>query len=186
MNKIAESELSRSFLIERLPEPLRYSSSHLQITDQHISRTNIRVRQVRDPRSREIAYALQKTTVITRQSTVLRKVEEIHLDESERSTLIQLPGRESRKNRYFHDLDGKMMVFDVYLGSLLGLTIAKVDFCDDREMDNFEPPPFTIYEITNDPFFTPAHLADKNYEAVAEKINSLSRLSPILHEGPDE
>jgi len=52
MNKTAQTELHRLFLIERLPDPLLPASSHLQIFDNYIENTRMRLRQIHDPYSK--------------------------------------------------------------------------------------------------------------------------------------
>jgi len=52
MNKTALPEYYRLFLIERLPEPLTPAGAHLQLFDNYIENTRLRLRLIRDPRQR--------------------------------------------------------------------------------------------------------------------------------------
>ncbi len=177
-----ERERYRSFLIERLPEPLSYASRHLQIIDRYICGTSVRLRRIRDPHTNAVNYFLQKNTDNAGGNATVRTIEEIHLDERDRAVFDSFSAIETRRNRYFHDVDRTMMVFDVYLGSLLGLTMARVIFPDDYDTFDFEPPHFAIYEITNDEYFASANLAHKSYEAVSA---DLDRLGHVLQTPPD-
>ena len=60
MNKPAMTELHRLFLIERLPEPLTRASAHLQLFDNYIENTRIRLRNIRDPYSKTWTRILQQ------------------------------------------------------------------------------------------------------------------------------
>ncbi|MEO7539892.1 MAG: hypothetical protein ABIV21_07680, partial [Pyrinomonadaceae bacterium] len=64
MNKTAQTEMHRKFLVERLPEPLTAASSHLQIFDNYIEHTRIRIRRVRDPYSNTWTRMLQQRSPI--------------------------------------------------------------------------------------------------------------------------
>jgi CYTH domain-containing protein len=88
------------------------------------------------------------------------------LSEAEHNIFEQFEGKEIRKNRYFHEFDSKQMEFDVFLGKLWGLNMAKVIFDDVKEMQNFEIPPFIIKEITNNQFFTGENLVGKGFADV--------------------
>src|ERR1044071_10457221 len=50
-SKYARVERERRYLLQDLPEPLTRADPHLQITDNYITGTRLRIRQVRDPRT---------------------------------------------------------------------------------------------------------------------------------------
>lgn len=184
MNKTAETELHRSFLIERLPEPLTPASSHVQIFDGYIPGTRLRVRQMRDPYSNAWTRILQQRFPTHDGDLAETKLVEIHLDEAEFAILEQLLAKEIRKNRYFHEFDRLSFSFDIYLGPLWGLNIAKVDFQDREEMEQFVPPPFAIYEITNDRYFDGANLVNLQFADIQLEVTSLAALQRPAE--PDE
>ena len=64
MNKTAQTEFHRLFLIESLPEPLTHASSHLQIFDNYIENTRIRLRLMRDPSTSVWTRILQQRFAI--------------------------------------------------------------------------------------------------------------------------
>jgi len=186
MNKTAHTELFRLFLIERLPEPLEPKSSHLQIFDNYITGTRMRIRQVRDPYSNTWTRTLQQRFTLAEGEHTLTKITEIHLNDAEYAALGHLEGREIRKNRYFHEFDRMSFAFDVYLGGLWGLSTAMVEFQTREEMEAFLAPPFAIFEVTDDGFFTGASLVAKTFADVQAEVTRLGHTVAVVSEMPDE
>ena len=170
MNKTAQTELHRLFLIDGLPAPLTRASSHLQIFDNYIENTRIRLRSVRDPNENAWIRMLQQRFVTNENDPATTKLAEIYLNEQEYAVFQRFEGREIRKNRYFHEFDGKQFAFDIFLGDLWGLSIAKVDFEKHDDIPAFEPPPFAILEVTNEPFFSGTNLVGKRFDAIQTEI----------------
>jgi CYTH domain-containing protein len=166
MNKTAQTELHRAFLVERLPEPLTAASSHLQIFDNYIEGTRMRLRQVRDPYSNTWTRMLQQRFPIVDGEYAVTKLAEIHLNDDEYGVFQQFEGREIRKNRYFHEFDAVSFAFDVYLGRLSGLHTARVDFEERGRMEDFIAPPFAVFEITNNQLLAGDNLVDKDFADV--------------------
>ncbi|CAN5236486.1 hypothetical protein BH20ACI2_BH20ACI2_00680 [soil metagenome] len=177
MNKTAQSEFHRLFLIEMLPESLGPASRHLQILDRYIEGTRIRFRQMRDPYSNERTQILQKR--IETSGGAESRSAEVHLDDHEYSLFEQFGGPEIRKNRYFHEFDMVTYEFDVYLGQLKGLKLARADFETGDEARDFTPPVFSVIEVTNEPFFSGEHLANKDFSDVASEIERLAAMPQI-------
>jgi len=186
MNKTAQTEFHRVFLVERLPEPLTPASSHLQIFDNYIDNTRIRLRQIRDPYSNTWTRILQQRFPAIENENAVTKLAEIHLNEAEYATFTHFEGREIRKNRYFHEFDRVSFAFDVYLGGLWGLNTAKVDFETRERMEDFIPPPFAIFEVTNDPFFAGENLVDSKFTDVQVEVARLGAETSSVIETADE
>ena len=186
MNKTAQTELHRLFLIERLPEPLTPASSHLQLFDGYIENTRMRVRQIRDPYSKSWTRILQQRFPAMEKEYAVTKLAEIYLSDEEYAVLEPLIGREIRKNRYFHEFDRVSFMFDVFLGSLWGLSTARVDFERRGQMEDFIAPPFVIFEVTEDPFFTGENLIGKSFAEVQAEVARIGRSLPTAAEMPDE
>ncbi|MGE3467159.1 MAG: hypothetical protein AB7J13_09515 [Pyrinomonadaceae bacterium] len=174
MNKTAQTEHHRLFLIEGLPEPLTPASSHLQIFDNYVEDTRLRLRHVRDPYTKAWTRILQQRFAAGEDDLAVTKLAEIYLNDQEHSLFEQFEGREIRKNRYFHEFDLVPFVFDIYLGDLWGLNTAKVDFETHDKMANFTPPPFAVFEVTNDPFFAGEHLVTKKFDDVQAEVSRLT------------
>lgn len=183
MNNTAQTELNRLFLIESLPEPLTPASSHLQIFDNYIENTRIRLRAIRDPYSKAWTRILQQRFAATTEDTGITKLAEIHLNEAEYAAFERFEGREIRKNRYFHEFDRVSFAFDVYLGPLWGLSTAKVEFETRDQMEALIPPPFAIFEVTTDPFFAGSSLVEKNFADIQAEVAKLGSISaPVSDE----
>ncbi|CAN5371184.1 hypothetical protein BH10ACI3_BH10ACI3_17380 [soil metagenome] len=186
MNKTAQTELHRLFLIERLPEPLTPASSHLQLYDNYLENTRMRIRQVRDPYSNAWTRILQQRFPAHEREYSITKIAEMHLNEDEFAVFERLAGRELRKNRYFHEFDRVSMTFDAYLGDLRGLNMLRVDFETPEALDNFVPPPFAIIEVTNDPFFAGESLVHRTFAEVQAEVKRVGAYTPPEPEMPDQ
>ena len=178
MDKTAQTELHRLFLIERLPEPLTPASSHVQIFDNYIEGTQLRLRQIRDPYSNTWTRIIQKQFQTGVGET---RLTEIHLDDGEYSYFAQFEGREIRKNRYFHEFDRVSLAFDVYLGALWGLSTAKADFENREKMATFAPPPFAVFEVTNDAFFEGQNLVSSSFVDVQTEVAKIGQAESAPH-----
>ncbi|MBX3300178.1 MAG: hypothetical protein KF736_12015 [Acidobacteria bacterium] len=172
-NKTLETTLKRHFLIEALPEPLSRASSHLQIFDKYIDGTRFRLRQVRDPYTSKWTRLLQQRHPIKLDEHTAVKVAEMVLDDAEYAVFERSTGQEVRINRYFHDLEPYTYEFDVYLGRLWGLNTAAVRFVDVDSMVQFEPPPFAVAEVTNQPEFAAERLANASLDDLREAIGQM-------------
>jgi CYTH domain-containing protein len=183
MDKTNRTEFHRLFLFENLPGPLTRASSHLQIFDNYIQETRMRLRSIRIPETNEWRWTLQQRFPEHTGDLLSWKVADIFLNETEYHIFERFAGREIRKNRYFHEYDGREFAFDVFLGKLWGLNIARADFADSKEMEAFEPPPFAVIEVSSIPLFSGENLVDKNFEQVRDEFAALGTVLPEL---PDE
>ena len=170
MDKTNRTELRRTFLIEGLPEPLTRASAHLQIFDNYIPETRLRLRSVRDPATYAWTRILQQRFPATAENLACIKIAEIYLNEAEYANFEQFEGNEIRKNRYFHEFDHKTFAFDVYLGPLWGLNIARIEFDSQEELEAFHRPAFARFEITNNRLFFGDVLVTKSFEAVRNEV----------------
>lgn len=186
MDKTYRTEFCRRFLIEALPEPLTPASRHLQIFDNYIAGTRVRIRSVRDPQTKEWSWSLQQRIRPAAGASSGLKVAEIYLSEAEHTVFGVFEGNEIRKNRYFHEVDRMPYAFDIYLGNLWGLNIATVDFADERSLNSYEPPPFAIFEITNDPFFLGESLVDNKFEDVKARVAEIGKAEFEVSRAADE
>jgi CYTH domain-containing protein len=185
MNETFRTELRSLFLFQNLPAPLTAASKHLQIFDNYIENTRLRIRSVRSPETKEWTFVLQQIIFDDNDLSEL-KIAEIYLNDAEHSVFEQFEGRqiksneraatnEIRKNRYFYDFNNKQIELDVYLGDLWGLNIAQVRFENEAEMKDFAAPPFVIMEITNKPFFADANLLGKKLTDVQTELNNAAQ-----------
>ena len=186
MNKTATSGHRRLFIIEKLPEPLTPASSHLQIFDNYIENTRLRLRLVRDPYSNAWTRMLQQRVFPSETDRSVSNLAEIHLNDAEYSLFEKFRGSEIRKNRYFHEFDHQLFSFDSYLGNLRGLNTAHVDFDDVGALANFEAPPFAVFEVTGDAFFDGGNLVSKTFADIQAEIAKVGATVPTPSELQDE
>jgi CYTH domain-containing protein len=173
MDKTNRTEMHRTFLVEGLPEPLTRASNHLQIFDNYIAGTRLRLRSVRDPNTASWTRILQQRFPAVEGDLSCLKIAEIYLSDAEYARFEIFEGDEIRKNRYFHEFDGRMFAFDVFLGDLWGLNIARAEFATEAELRSFEPPPFVVAEVTTNPFFVGDILVSKNFDDVRKEVAKL-------------
>ncbi len=180
MNKTYRSELHRLFLIQGLPEPLKPADIHLQIFDNYIENTRLRIRSVRSPDTKEWTFILQQRCTDEKNKARLN-IAEIHLNEAEHNAFEIFEGREIRKNervetneirknRYSFDFDNQIIEIDVFLGDLWGLNLAKIVFEDEQVFENFEVPSFALLEVTTNPFFKGENLVGAKFADVQEEF----------------
>jgi CYTH domain-containing protein len=182
MDKTNRTEIQRLFLLEGLPEPLTRASSHIQIFDNYISKTRMRLRSVRVPESKEWTHTLQQRFPSRAGDLSCMKFAEIHLNESEYERFRIFEGTETRKNRYFHEFDGRVIAFDLFLGNLWGLNMAKVELDGVESAVDYEPPPFALFEVTGEPFFDGESLVNKKFEDVQAEVMKLVPLVKGIEE----
>jgi len=174
MDKSAHTELHRTFLIEQLPEPLTRASSHIQIFDNYIVNTRMRMRSIRNTETRDWTHILQQR--IRESETVSVQISEIYLNADEHERFKIFEGNEIRKNRYFQQIRGNVISFDVYLGNLWGLNTAQIEFKDETTRLKFEPPPFAVQEVTNEAFFLGENLVYRSFADVQTEVTRMMDL----------
>lgn len=181
MDKIYRTELRRVFLTQDLPEPLTRASEHLQIFENYIENTRLRLRTIRVPQTKEWFWILQQRIQAQPDDLSGWLVSEIYLNEDEHRLFEHFEGREVRKNerietnelrfnRYPFEVNGKPVVIDVFLNPLWGLCLVKVFFQTSEEMQNFTAPEFVIAEVTQNGNFSGRNLVGKTFADVREEI----------------
>lgn len=180
MDKTYRTELRRLFLFQNLPAPLTAASRHLQIFDNYIENTRLRIRSVRSPETKQWIFVLQQINAVGGDLS-RSEISEIFLNEAEHKVFEQFEGREIkrnerattneiRKNRYFYEFNGKQIELDVFLGDLWGVNLARVAFENETEMKDFTAPPFAVLEATSNPFFAGANLVGKKLADVRAEL----------------
>jgi CYTH domain-containing protein len=172
------TEFKRLFLLEGLPANLKASDEHLQIFDNYIENTRLRLRSFRNPKTKDWTFILQQ--IQSNQDFSEFKIAEISLNEEEHHAFEIFEGREIKKNeriqsnelrfnRYFY----KNLEIDVYLGKeIWGLVIANARFENAKTMQMFQKPNFAVIEVTGDSFFYGENLIGKTFADVRERIKN--------------
>lgn len=171
----AEKVIKRRFVIEVLPEPLKPSDEHVQIFENYVPGTRLRLKSLRRPSTDERSWFLEQ-----RETTGygVTSVNRIRLDRPEYDALRPLRGREIRKNRYEFEHDGTVFEIDVYLGDLWGLNLAAVRFAALADAEAFEPPAFCLLEVTDNPSFEGSNLVDLDFPAARSEFAKAKSESP--------
>jgi len=153
-SKYARIERERRYLLQDLPEGLGRADEHLQITDNYITGTRLRIRKVRNPRTNKWIVKFTRKFAPDPQDLSRTIITNIYLNATEAETLSIFEANEIRKNRYRFEFEGRKFSIDMFLGDLLGLVLAEVSFETDADLDGFPLPPFALADVTNDEVFT--------------------------------
>jgi CYTH domain-containing protein len=169
MEEQIQSIYQRRFLVEGLPETRSPADTHLQIFDNYIEGTGLRLRKTRLPDNDERTFLIEKV-FYSDEANEKRHGTAIHLKRSEYEALDDLRGRETRKNRYQVSMEGKELAVDVFLGNLWGLNIAKIRFNTKEESRLFEAPDEFLLDVTGDEFFLESNLVDIGFDDIRNHL----------------
>src|SRR5918911_408989 len=169
-SKYARIERERRFLLRELPEGLTRASAHVQIWDNYITNTRLRLRKIRVPQTKEYILKLTQKYAPAPPDFSRTVITNTYLTPSEYEVLSVFEGNEIRKNRYPFEFEGRAYGIDVFLGALWGLILAETSFETDEEMDAFGLPSFAVRDVTNDEMFTGAALVGLSAAEIREKL----------------
>jgi len=169
-SKYARIERERRYLLEDLPEGMTRADHHLQITDNYITGTRLRIRKVRDPRTNKWVVKFTQKFAPDPNDLSRTLITNLYLNATEAETLSIFEANEIRKNRYYYEHEGKRFAIDMFIGDLFGLVLAETSFDTDEELDRFPTPSFAIAEVTNNEIFSGGKLSELRYEDVRKEI----------------
>lgn len=175
-SKYARIERERRYLLRDLPEGVSRADPHLQITDNYITGTRLRIRKVREPRTNK--WIVKFTQKFAPEPTDLSRtiITNTYLNALESEVLSVFATNEIRKNRYPFEFEGRKFSVDMFLGDLFGLVLAEVSFQTDEELDTFPKPPFALVDVTNEPLFSGGKLCELTFSDVRAAIADLGLL----------
>lgn len=173
MNETKIKMWERKFIVNGLPEPVIPSDSHLQIFDNYIIGTSLRLRKIRYPEVDSYEFSLEKLERAG--SNYLLLFSSIELTREEYEKFSAFRGRETRKNRYKIGDLSETMSFDIYLGPLWGLNIGSYIFGTETEANDFNPPESMLTEVSSDDFFFGCNIVDLDFEKVREHLSQQKR-----------
>lgn len=168
IGKYARLERERKFILRELPAPLTRASEHLQIWDNYITNTRLRLRRVRVPQTKEQRWKLTQKFAPDADDLSRTVITNIYLTPAEYEVFSIFEGNEIRKNRYPFEFEGRAYGLDVFLGGLWGLMLAETEFATDEEMRDFAVPSFALADVTNDVQFTGARLVETTFAEIRE------------------
>lgn len=169
-SKYARIERERRYLLNDLPEGLTRADHHLQITDNYITGTRLRIRKVRDPRTNKWVVKFTQKFAPDPKDFSRTIITNTYLNAFEADTLAIFEANEIRKNRYYFEFEGRQFAIDMFLGDLFGLVLAEVSFESDEELDGYQPPPFAVAEVTNIEIFTGGRLSQLTIADIKDEL----------------
>ena len=172
-SKYARIERERRFLLREMPEPLTRASRHVQIWDNYITGTRLRLRKIRTPQTKQWTMKLTQKFAPEPPDFSRTVITNTYLSAYEYEVLSVFEGNEIRKNRYPYEYEGRKYAIDVFLGALWGLILAETDFETDAEMRAFIPPPFVALEVTGNEIFTGGRLVDLTIDELRAELGRL-------------
>ena len=170
-SKYARIERERRYLLRDLPEGITRADPHLQITDNYITGTRLRIRKVREPRTNKWTVKFTQKFAPDPNDLSRTIITNTYLNALEAEVLSVFNTNEIRKNRYQLEFEGRKFSVDMFLGDLFGLVLAEVSFESDEELDNFSTPPFALADVTNEPLFTGGRLCELTFSDVRAEIS---------------
>ena len=173
-SKYARVERERRFLLRDLPDGITRADPHLQITDNYMTGSRLRLRKVREPRTNKWTAKLTQKFAPDPNDLSRTIITNTYLNALEAETLSTLfNSNEIRKNRYHFEFEGRQFSADMFLGDLFGLVLAEVSFETDEELDTFSTPPFALADVTNEPLFIGGRLCELTFADVRAEVAKL-------------
>jgi len=169
-SKYARVERERRYLLQDLPEGLTRTDHHLQITDNYITGTRLRIRKVRDPRTNKWTVKFTQKFAPDPNDLSRTIITNTYLNAIEAETLSVFNSNEIRKNRYYFEYGNRTFNVDMFLGDLFGLVLAEVGFDTDEELKAFAKPPFALADVTNIELFSGGSLCELTFAEIREEI----------------
>src|SRR5919112_1700383 len=169
-SKYARIERERRYLLRDLPEGITRADPHVQITDNYITGTRLRIRKLREPRTNKWTVKFTQKYAPDPNDLSRTIITNTYLNALEAEVLSVFDTNEIRKNRYHFEFEGRKFSVDMFLGDLFGLVLAEVSFDTDEELDRFAKPAFALADVTNDPVFAGGRLCQLTFTEVRQHI----------------
>ena len=169
-SKYARLERERRYLLQDLPEGLTRADPHVQITDNYLTGTRLRLRKIREPQTNKWTVKLTQKFAPDANDLSRTIITNIYLTALETEMLAISDANEIRKNRYPFEFEGRRFSVDMFLGDLFGLVLAEVGFETDEELANYPQPHFAIADVTNNELFTGGKLCNITFADIREAI----------------
>jgi len=169
-SKYAHIERERRYLLQDLPEGLNRADHHLQITDNYLTGTRLRIRKVRDPKTNKWVVKFTQKFAPNENDLSRTMITNLYLNATEAEILSIFEANEIRKNRYYFDFAARRYSIDMFIGELFGLVLAETSFETDEELENFQMPPFALADVTNNEIFSGGKLSELTFADVKNEI----------------
>jgi len=169
-SKYARIERERRYLLQDLPEGLSRADHHLQITDNYITGTRLRIRKVRDPETNKWVVKFTQKFAPDPRDLSRTIITSTYLNATEAEVLSVFAANEIRKNRYYFEYEDRKFSIDMFIGDLFGLVLAETSFESDEDLEAFSVPPFALADVTQNELFTGGKLSEMRFEDVRDAI----------------
>ena len=170
-SKYAQVERERRYLLRDLPEGVTRADPHLQITDNYMTGSRLRLRKVREPRTNKWTVKFTQKFAPNPEDLSRTIITNTYLNALEAEVLSTVfNSNEIRKNRYAFEFEGRKFSVDMFLGDLFGLVLAEVSFETDEDLDQFPKPSFALVDVTNNELFTGGRLCELTFSEVRAEI----------------
>ena len=169
-SEYARIEREKRYLLLDLPEGITRTDPHLQITDNYITGSRLRLRKVRDPRTNKWTVKFTQKFAPDPNDLSRTIITNTYLNALEAETLSIFNSNEIRKNRYKCEFEGRTFAVDMFLGDLFGLVLAEVSFDTDEELENFPKPAFALADVTNEELFSGGRLCELTFADLRAEI----------------
>jgi CYTH domain-containing protein len=179
MHQTYPTVFQKRYLIEALPDSMTRADRHLQLFDNLIAGTRLWLRNIRVPETGQWHHLLIHRIPISDCGSEW-KSSELTLNEAEHARLESFEGEELRKNRHFHEHDGRTLQIDLFIGKLFGLNILSVDFDSREQLEAFDAPDFAAIDVTGEEFFTDEGLIGKTFDDVRMQVAEIASNRPHL------
>lgn len=176
-SKYARVERERRYLLRDLPEGMMRADPHVQITDNYITGSRLRLRKVREPRTNKWTVKFTQKFAPDPNDLSRTIITNTYLNALEAETLSIFNSNEIRKNRYKFEFDGREFAVDMFLGDLFGLVLAETSFETDEELESFPKPPFALVDVTNEELFSGGGLCELTFSDIKDEIAKRRLLS---------
>lgn len=130
---------------------------YVDIEDRYLDTGRLRLRKVTEAGAAQSIYKLcKKYGSVDRYEEPLVN---IYLTREEYETLRILPGQDLVKRRYRYEYQGRRFSIDAHTGVWTGLYLCECEAASSAELMEIAFPPFAIEDVTADPCFCGAGLA---------------------------
>jgi CYTH domain-containing protein len=172
LNASSRIIFEKRLLLNDLPPELTRQDEHLQIRDNYILETNLRLRKIRIPATND------RFKVLTRKAAIDNKlykqeVTNILLSEADFGALSRFEGNEIGKNRYPYIYEGSTYFIDLFMGPLLGLVMARIYFSSEEEINRFKLPEFALLDVTSNPKLIGPALLKSSFQELKAELREL-------------
>jgi CYTH domain-containing protein len=172
-SKYARIERERRYLLADLPDGLTRADHHLQITDNYLTGTRLRVRKVRDPRTNKWIVKFTQKFAPDPSDLSRTVITNTYLNAIESETLAVFAANEIRKNRYPFEFGGRHFTVDMFLGDLFGLVLAEASFDTEEELAAFPKPAFALADVTSIELFSGGRLSELTFADIRKEVEQL-------------